>query len=148
MLEERGNSIASHRSNVPTGKVEDPGKSDAHDRPAVVDVLNVDYLGACWPALGVFALMAVVTFLATLPFGPPIKLLVLFVGVLGGGAACFAMSDTATKKRARRILSTNRAADAEASERTIATNAEVSLLLRAWLSEVEPPPVERLSDLR
>jgi hypothetical protein len=39
-------------------------------------------------------------------------------------------------------------ADAEGSEQTIATNTEVSLLLRAWLSPLEPPPIERLSDLR
>jgi hypothetical protein len=39
-------------------------------------------------------------------------------------------------------------ADADACEQTVATDAEVSLLLRAWLSPLEPPPVERLSDLR
>ena len=38
-------------------------------------------------------------------------------------------------------------ADGEASEQITATDAEVSLLLRAWLSTIEPPPVERLSDL-
>ncbi|HVP12861.1 MAG TPA: hypothetical protein VMV94_16930, partial [Phycisphaerae bacterium] len=39
-------------------------------------------------------------------------------------------------------------ADSEGSEQTIATDREVVLLLRAWLSPLEPPPVERLSDLR
>lgn len=38
-------------------------------------------------------------------------------------------------------------ADAEASETTVVTDRERQLLLRAWLSPVEPPPLERLVDL-
>ena len=39
------------------------------------------------------------------------------------------------------------AADAEAADTTLATDKEVDLLLRAWLSPVPPPAAEQLSDL-
>lgn len=39
-------------------------------------------------------------------------------------------------------------ADAETSSKKQATRAEVAFLLRAWLSPLEPPPVEQLSDLQ
>ena len=38
-------------------------------------------------------------------------------------------------------------ADADRTERTVVTRNEANLLLRGWLSPLEPPPVERLSDL-
>jgi hypothetical protein len=38
-------------------------------------------------------------------------------------------------------------ADAEAHELTAATEREVHFLLRAWLSPLEPPPADRLTDL-
>jgi hypothetical protein len=37
--------------------------------------------------------------------------------------------------------------DGVESARKFATRDEVDLLLRAWLSPLPPPPVERLSDL-
>lgn len=39
------------------------------------------------------------------------------------------------------------AADALACEQTLATDREVHFLLRAWLSPLEPPPADRLTDL-
>ena len=38
-------------------------------------------------------------------------------------------------------------ADADAAERTWVTKDEAHFLLRAWLSPVEAPPLERLTDL-
>ncbi len=39
------------------------------------------------------------------------------------------------------------AADAEECEQTLATDREAHFLLRAWLSPLEPPPADRLTDL-